>query len=279
MAVRVDDTDNPAITAALGGTVNANDTIRLRKYAKTYTTGAITGNPDLAAAYLDAGFRGSFSAARGGSSAPLTLVVNQAGAGVFVDQSNAEAVDLQSTSGAGVIYDIRYKAANGHLLQLGAMDCDKLRVLRPGTVIAASGADVANAYCGAGTTTFDEGGPALTLLSGGGSGRWGPATINLNRDVTTLNVEGNATVVLNSTTCSPGTINMRGGTLVMGLQGDVTTLQGDGGVIDQTRLTTPITIGTSALGPNVIILRSAQTVEPTVTTNNDYGGGPTIIVV
>lgn len=278
MAIRLDDIDNTSLLAALGGTVNANDTIRLRKYAKSYTLGSLTGNPDLAAAYLDAGFAGEFSAqAGGGSSAVLTLVVNQGGTGVFVDQSNARRVELQSTSSSGVIYEVRYLAGNGHVLALGAMDLNNLRVLRPGTVIVGGDCDCNVANASAGSTEFRESAYALGTLTAGGN-EAGDAAVILNRDVGTLNVEGRAVVSINSTTVSPTTVNLRGGMLVLGLCGDITTLQGDSGVIDQRGLTSAITIATSALGPGVTILRSGRTVVPAVTTNNDYGGWPRILV-
>lgn len=279
MAIRLDDVANTSLLAALGGTVNANDTIRLRKYATTYALGSLTGNPDLAAAYLDGGFAGEFSAqAGGGSSAVLTLVVNQSGTGVFVDQSNARRVELQSTSSSGVIYEIRYLAANGHVLALGAMDLERLRVLRQGTVIVGGDCDCANVFASAGSIEFRESAYAITALTAGGNAD-GDASVILNRDVGTVNVEGRAIVSINSTTVSPTTINMRGGTLVLGLSGDIGTIQGDSGVIDQRALTSAITISTSALGPGVTVLRSGRTVVPTITTNNDYAGGPRVITV
>lgn len=269
MATRVDDVDSTNLLAALGGTVNANDTVRVRKYAKAYVSGVLAS--DLAAFYLEKGFRGSFSAQDSGG---LTLVVNQTNTGVFHDRSNASYVDLASSSGAGVINEIRYLAENSHPLVLGAMDCATLRVNKPGLVRAAAACDINAVLAADGRTVLAENGPAVVALTAGGK-----ALVELNRDVTTANVEGGSTVFINSTTCTPTTINMRGGTLALGMCGNIATLQGDSGVIDQRGLTTEITIAATLLGPGIIILRNRSTVVPVVTdSSGDYGGGPTIVV-
>lgn len=272
MATRTDDTFSTTLLTALGGTVNAGDGCRLSKYATNYANGTLAN--DLLFFILDSGFKGTFAAAAG---AALTLVVDQTSTGYFLDQSNATRVELKSTSSADNIYEIRYRAQNGHTLQIATCDVEILRVISDGTVIVNGDADVANVYAGKGRTHLQETAAAgtfpLTLVTAGGT-----AVVDIDRDVATVNVEGSSVVTFNSTFVTPGTaVNMRGGTLRLKICGTITLLQGDTGTVDQRELTREITITTSALGPGVTIYRSRKTVAPTVTNNNDYGGGPSII--
>lgn len=271
MATRTDDTFSTTLLTALGGTVSAGDGCRLSKYATNYANGTLAN--DLLFFILDSGFKGTFAAAAG---AALTLVVDQTSTGYFLDQSNATRVELKSTSSADNIYEIRYRAQNGHTLQIATCDTEILRVLAEGTVIVNGDADIANVYAAKGRTHLQETAAAgtfpLTLVTAGGTAR-----VDIDRDVATVNVEGSSVVTFNSTFVTPGTINMRGGTLNLKICGTITALAGDSGTVDQRELCRDITITTSTLGPCVTILRSGATIVPTVTNNNDYAGGPSII--
>lgn len=268
MADRFDDVFSTTLLTALGGTVNANDRVFIRKWSPDYANGTLAN--DLLRLSLGDGFRGSFAAGRGGGQ--LVCVVNQSGAGVLEDLSNASLVEVRSTSSSAVIAQVRHMPANGHKGQLGTCRTTDLYV-GGGTYEVLADVDLTNAFLVGGSTTFRKtAGPGtfpLTLVRAAGN-----AVAIIERDVTTIDVEHGSFVRLTDPDCTPGTITMRGGELWPELCGDITTLQGLSGLIDLTKRGTPITIGTQALGPGVTIRLRRGGITPTVTVNADVGGGP-----
>lgn len=270
MTTRTIQSSNVNLLAALGSTVNAADTVFINKYATDFTNGDIS-SADLTALTLTAGFAGTFKAEAGGQ---LKLVVNQSSTGVLTNQSSSPRIDLVSTSSTGVIYEIRNQPAVGGLLTLATLKCTNFYQVDRGNVRIGADVDMTNAYIDGGRVEFVESNSFTTTTITADSG-----SVVLNRDVGTLNVEGDVEVTINSSYCTPTTINMRGGILIVAECGTIAALNGFSGLVDFTRVTVPTTVTARACGPGVTIRLPKSGLVTFSGTSGDFGGGPTVQVV
>jgi len=278
MATRQITAINAAIITALGGTVNAADSVYIDKYAIDFNPADLSA-ADLTRLELGSGYSGRMTAAAG---AALKCVVDQTGAGVLVNRSNSPQLEITSTSAAGVIATfVNAPAFNGTV----KLDTAKPTVIYqplPSTLTLGSSCDLSHA---SGLIVITKGRCILEKTASAATYKatevtaGGDAVIDCARDVGIVNVEAGGTFRCTSDHCSPTTVNMRGGTFVMGPCSGITTLQGNTGVVDQTGVCAPVTIATMHLAPTVIILRSSRSVVPTVTTDNSPAGGPRIVMV
>lgn len=267
MATKYASVSDPSLATALGGAPSSGDTVYVNKWATDFNAADLSA-ADLLLFVITAGFSGSFQAANSGQ---LKLVVNQTNTGVFINQSNSPRIDLVSTSSTGVIYEIRNQPAFGGVLTLSTLKCTNFYQTDRGSVRIANDVDLTNAYIDGGRVEFADGASFTTTLITACSG-----AVTLNRDVTTLNIEGSAEVTINSTNCSPTTVNMRGGTLVVGECGGVGTLAGYSGVADFSRASRPVTIAARACGPGVLIRLPKSGLITFTSISGDVGGGPTL---
>ena len=127
---------------------------------------------------------------------------------------------------------------------------------------------------GSSNATFIAGSFTLTLLE-----TYDNATAELKRDVTTLAVYGQSVCTINSRTCSPTTINMRGGRVKIKECGAVTTINGYAGTLDLTELKEPLSITTLNSYPGLTILVSASSLAWTPGTTNTFAGGAKVVNV
>lgn len=265
------------LTADLGGTISAGDSVFIGQYAVAYTDGQLrdtTGGSttrDLLRVSLGPGFRGALTAANGGQ---LKTIVNQSSTGYFEDKSNASAVELVSDSSAAVIYDIRYGPPNGHTLSVNTADIDRLFGFENGTVVVQAAADLATAYVSAGAHRFHASAYALTALHAGGT-----AVVTLSRDVANIYAEGSCYITIDNTAVSPsGKVYLRGGTVKWIRGGTCADLEcNTSGVADFSELSEPVTISDRHMGPGSTLILSKNGIQPTFSATNDTGGGPRIV--
>jgi hypothetical protein len=268
MATRTITSANTTLTSALSGSLSAGDTVYINKFAIDFTNADLSAT-DLLNVTLTAGFAGTFKAEANGQ---LKLVVNQTSTGVVINQSASPRIDLVSTSSTGVIYEIRNQPAVGGLLTLSTLKCTNFYQVDRGNARIAADVDLTNAYISAGRVEFVEGNSFTTTLITVGD----DAAVTLNRDVTTLNVEGDCQVTINSSYCTPTTINLRGGTLYVAECGTIAALNGTSGTADFSRVTIPTTVTARACGPGVEIILPKSGLVTFSGTSGDFGGGPSI---
>ena len=266
-----------ALTAALGGTISAGDTISIGQYAVDYTDGQLRDTSggsttrDLLRVTLGPGCRSNFRASAGGQ---LKTIVNQTGTGYLEDKSNCGAVEVVSDSASAVIYDVRYAALNGHSFALNTCDAEKFFQFASGTCTIQSACDLANAYVVAGRTVFSTSAYALTALHAGGN-----AVVTLSRDVANIYAEGACVITIDNTAVSPsGKVYLRGGTVKWIRGGTCADLEcNTSGVADFSELSEPITISDRHMGPGSTLILAKNGIQPTFTTTTDSGGGPQIV--
>lgn len=269
MANRTIANKNTTLSSALAG-LSAGDDAYINLYSTEFINGDISGTA-LKSVTLTAGFSGKFV-----PGTPLKIDLSSGSPKRLANYSNAANVDVASTSSAGVIDEIIHNPAGGGPMRVNTCVTTKVYVLNGSLELAAevdlSAALVEVTGGSMRALTISGGGTALATLTVGGTG-----IAEMLRDVTTVNVEGGGTAKLSDASCSPTTVNMRGGTLQVNECSGIGTLQGGSGVIDLRNNKTPFTVTTRALGPGVTILRSPSTIDPTYTsTSGDYGGGPQI---
>lgn len=267
MATKYASLADPNLATAMGGAPASGDTVYVNKWATDYNAADLSA-ADLTLFVITAGFSGSFQAANSGQ---LKLVVNQTGAGVFINQSSSPRIDLVSTSSTGVIDEIRNQPAIGGVLTISTLKCTDFFQVDRGSVRIASDVDLTNAYIDGGRVEFADGASFTTTLIVACSG-----DVVLNRDATTVNIEGTATVTINSTNCTPTTINMRGGTLVVAECGGIGTIAGFSGLVDFSRCTRPTTVTARACGPGVTFRLPKSGLVTFSGTSGDTGGGPVL---
>lgn len=270
MAIKTVTVVSADINTALGGAPSAADIVILDKYGTQYTTGIIAA--DLTSLKITKGFLSSMTAANG---AALTCVVNQAGAGVFTDESSCPRLEINSTSSAGVIKEMRIGPAVPGLRSINTCDCDVYYQYRPVTTRIESGADMAVATITAGSCNFVASAYPLTTLHAGGD-----AEIDLNRDCGTINIEGAASVSVNDTAVTPTTVEMRGGRFRPSRCGTITNLNGRTGTVDMRDVQTPLIVSNRACGPDVEFLftQASYAMVTFTSVSGDLGGGPKITI-
>lgn len=247
-----------ALFTSLAGTPGATDTVQLLDHSITYTSDlSITGT--LAAMLATSGFAGNFDPLP--LNADATLVTAQWSGQNWRHQGDITTLVLDAARGG------RWTHQSGTITNAHTKN---------GTLYVPAGGAVTNGYIG-GTTA----GGAIAILESGGTGatalRVGPnGTLYLNRDVGTLDVHGGMTKV-DDTSVTPTTVNLWAGTLELGACGDINALNGYGGVLDARGLKKSITIATGNLyAPLKILMPRTGGVTLTITTRNDFGGGPTV---
>lgn len=242
------------ITTAIGGTVNAADTVIFQQDAVRYIAGGDLTGDDLTAVTFTEGFRGTCAVADGGG---LQLVVNQTSTGIVTNRSPSSRIDIRSSSATGVIYTV-IQAGSG-VMGLTFADV-QFAVVTAGTLIVGSSADV---------NTYVVDGPNATL-SLYEDASYPATTIEVNqgdaivaRDFTTLNVRGTGKATLASSTITATTVSMHGGTLTLVNATTVTNFNGYAGVLDLTKAERLPVFTTSVHHPGLTIrLRQGQS-EPT----------------
>lgn len=244
------------IVTSTGGTPWADgDTVFLNQGYDEYTLGVAMPTIDLALLHITSGFKGDI---------PTALNIE---ATLIKIEGGGKIIRLTSTA-PGAFDEMWINTASGVTVE--CVSCT-ITVLRQNNSVflAADSCTVTTFHQTGGQSRYDEGGSAVTTGNGWGGITW------LNRDIGTLNsYVGHATIV-NSTTCSPTTINLNGGTFeVDGLCGNIGTINGNSGVLDFSKLAVDITVSVRAFGPGLVYKPPRAGVVVTFTTNNDFGGGP-----
>ncbi len=277
MTVRQITAINAALITALGGTVADTDSVYIDKYAIDFNPADLSAY-DLTRLELGSGYSGRMTSA----GQALKCVVNQAGAGLLINRSNSPQLEITSSSAAGVIATFVNAPSFNGTVKLDTCKPTVIYQPMPSTQTLGASCDLSHA---SGLVVITKGRCVLEKTLSAATYKatevtvGGDAVIDCGRDVGIVNCEGGGTFRCTSDHCSPTTVNMRGGVFVMGPCSGITTLQGNCGVVDQTGVCAPVTIGTMNLAPTVTILRSSRTVAPTVTTDNSPAGGPKISYV
>lgn len=255
--------DNVDLATALGGVPAAGSDVYINKYATQFSTGMDLSANDLNSFRITEGFTGLFAA-------DAVLLVNNGGAGKIINEGASKEVRIKAASGAGVLYYVENNPKSGGSLFIG-QGTVTIAITKAGYASYSDVAIVTNAYTTGGSTTFEYCSTALTgLYIRGGS-------VLLKRDVGVLSVL-NGSCTINDSRVSPTTVNLEsGGTLNLAECGDIGTLNASGGVLDFTKLTRPITIGTTNIEPNVKFIKNVSTDSlVTFTTVNRPRGRETI---
>lgn len=268
MATRRDDVQSTSVLAALGGTVSNTDDVFFEKSVGDFTSGGNLSAADLTSFQILAGCRAKFAVADGGG---LQLVVNQAGAGVFTDESSSPRVDLRSTSATGVIATIICRKPSG-LLRVDECDTETC-IVQSGNAILAGNCDCANLIVDGGKVDALNGSYALTTLRQKGG------VCNLARDVASAYL-GGGQQTWEHEAISPGSVlEMTGGTLIVKRCGTVTQLNGYAGVLDISQLQRPFTITAATLHPGFTIRRKRSQIVMTISSATRIGGGERYVYV
>lgn len=236
MATRTDstaiDATSQGVLAALGGTVNDTDEVYIGHNNNYTFVGGNDINKDLAVFQVLPTHRASILGLQFNAS---TGVVSWMGGGELYTAASNASKGVQQT----VIVDLSGGVGRLEYSDVTITDL----VARAGTVSLASNADVTDvAVSGSAQVELTAGGGAVTRLETTENAR-----VQLERDVTTMEVAGNSSVKIDSTTCSPTTIKPKGGTVEFNRSGNVGTIGVSGedssGVLDFSRVAQPITVG------------------------------------
>jgi hypothetical protein len=258
MATYTNSVISATLTTALGGTPGVGDTANLTQGSIIYQAGIVlTGT--LTAILGTSGFSGGFDP--NPLEADVTTLNMQWSGNVWRHKGNITTAILDAAAG-GLFAPVSGTTTNFYG--------------KSGTAYFVDSAVVTNAWVAAPVgssvqATFTTCGTAITAMTVGNN-----ASVLLQRDITTLNQDGGETTI-DSTTVTPTTINMRGGTLRPKTMGTCTTLTATGGIIDFRQLTADVTFTTANLYPGVTIYMPRPGLTVTFTTRNDFGGGPRLV--
>lgn len=257
MATLTNTIRDPNLDTSLGASMVDGDTVLLTQGFDQYTGGLSHGTVDLAKFHATAGFAGDIASSALDCQTTLGIL-----------EWSGRVIRITSTGETLTWDELQINPARGGQVEASSMTITLL-YQSAGTFLAADSATVTTAVQMGGQSEYDKGGTAITTATVEGG------TMKLNRDVGTLNLRGTGTCEVNSSTCSPTTINMQGGTFrVNGLCGNITTLTGTSGIVDLSMLANDITISTRSLGPGVTILLPRGGAAVTVTTTSNVGSGP-----
>ena len=163
-----------------------------------------------------------FLASAGGQ---LVLKANRTSTGQVINQTSADQVEIRAASTAGVIWSLINAPANtSSILRLDSCDCDLVYQMT-GSMYQQSAADVNRVFVAGGKYFARNGSAALgtvTVLAG---------SLDIERDCGTLTTTGGVTNIGHSS-FTPGTVNVRGGTINVKKTGDWGAINGESGVID-----------------------------------------------
>lgn len=253
MATFRNTTRSNTLTTSIGGTPVSGDTVLLVEGKDEYNAGVAHPTVDLAKFHVTKGCAADFLAALDIQAALMIL------------EGKGRIMRLQSNAGAGTFDELRLNAPN-LTLDL-ASSITTLLLVTAGSLLAADSATITTLRQYGGQAYLDQGGAAASEISIDGG------VLTLNRDVATLNAN-DGTVIINSTTCSPATVNLRGATLVLKTSGTITTLNAFSGTIDASELADDLTITTANLHPGVTIIKPKSGASLNYGTRNNIGNGP-----
>lgn len=265
MAYVYNTVDSTDLTIALGSAVPAaGSDVVINKFASQFANSMDLSVNDLLSFRITGGFTGAFTT-------DAILTVNQGGTGKIINEGGSKVVRIKAASGAGVLYSIENNPVGGGALYVG-QGTVTVALNRNGLLSFSDQAIVTNLYTTGGTTDVPYNATALTLATMRGG------SVLLRRDVTTLNVYAGVCTIDDSRV-SPGTVTVEpGGTLNLRECGNITTLNANGGTIDLTGLTFPITITTLNIEPGVTIIKNVSTDSLlTVSTTNRPRGREVIV--
>lgn len=241
------------LITSLGATPANGDNVIIDRSAIDYIAGTNLSAADLDLFELTPGFAGSFSAELGGA---LQLVVNDSGAGRFVNRSRARRIDLRSTSITGVIARIVQDGA-GSLLAITECKPASVEVLR-GSMVIGQNTDVAAVFQSGGTCTVR---PDTNAITGTYTITGGEASIA--RDLAALNQVGGVTTLDSPTITASGTITLSGGTMFVRQLTSGATFLGEAGVLDLTQMAFQPVFTNSTHWPGLTIRLARGQSEPT----------------
>lgn len=252
----VADSDN--LSTHLGSpSLAAGDEIEVTKYATDFIAGTNLSGTDLLKVTIGPGSSSRFLSANGGA---LKLTANRTSTGKFINQTSADALELESTSTAGVIYNIINNPKNsGSILRVNTCDTQNVYQIT-GTFVQQTDADFNSVYV-LGGRFFSRNGSAAVVnfeVHGGFA--------EMARDVTTATLRGGQTNITNSA-FTPTTINIGGSAVVKVIEtGNWGTLNGLAGVIDLTECRS------SGGSSGYLFTISAGTILPGLTIRQVKGG-------
>ena len=256
MATYTNSTRSTSIVTSTGGVAWVDgDSVYLNQGYDDYSGGMSMPSIDLTLLHLTDGFKGNFTSALNLEATTLKI--------------ESASTILAFTSTAPGVFDEVWVRPTNAACQISWVSCTvTLAYQYSGTQLYYDSATLTTYQQHGGQQTLDEGGTAVTT-----GNQYGGITY-LNRDIGTLNCYGGKTIV-NSTSCSPTTVNVRGGEFIIdGLSGNIGTLNADSGIVDFSKLAVSITVSTRAFGPGVKYVPPRAGITVTFTTNNDYAGGP-----
>lgn len=262
MAIKYNTVDDADFTAAIGGAPTAGDTVMVIKGNRDYSAGTDLDAYDLARFELTPDFGGRFRGEDGGR---LSLVVNQTSTGKFVNNSRSPRIELESSSSAGVIYEIQHAPALATgILQVGACDCN-MAYVQDGVFTATDVADIAAAKLTGGKAFFRNSAFVLATVDNY------EGSHEIGRDITTLNNYGGS-MRFSDTAVVPATCNILGGMLEILESGTIAALNGFRGVLDISQSRRPVVITAAVLYPSFRIrLRRGQSLPTWGTPTKPYG--------
>lgn len=248
------------LTTALGATPVSGDTVNLREGSDNYTAGLSHSAVDLLALNALAGWTGNIEGT------DLVVQCNQAGSGKVRLDWSGKRIRLSSNT-TGTFAEISMNPARGGELILSACVCTKM-IISAGVLIASDSVNLTTHQQYGGSAWLPYSSNALTTGSVYGG------ELRLERDVTTLNVDG-GTVRLSNINVTPTTVNVRGGTLKLELCGTISTFNGYSGTLDASQLSASVTLSAGELHPGLTIILP-RTAGVTLTTSGCtiVGSGP-----
>lgn len=257
MATYTNTVRDPSLATSIAGTMADGDTVLLTQGYDQYTAGLSNPTIDLAKFHATPGFMGDIA------SSALDLETT-----LGILEWSGQVIRITSTGGTFTWDELQVNPARGGQVEASSITITLL-YQNAGTFLAADSATVTTLTQMGGQSEYDKGGTAITTATVQGG------SMKLKRDIGTLNLQGTGVCEVDSSTCSPTTINMQGGTFrVNGLCGNIGTLTGTSGVVDLSMLANDITISTRSLGPGVWIKMPLGGAVVTVTTTSNIGSGP-----
>lgn len=258
MSTYTNTTTSTDLTEAVGGVApGAGDTLKLVKDSVNYQAG-ITLTGTLAAIIATSGFSGAFDP--NPLVAAVTTLTMQWSGPVWRHSGNIGTAILDAAYGgmfapvSGTTSNYYGKSGTGYFVDSA--------IVTNGWVAAPVGRST--------QATFKPCSTAITALNVGNN-----ATVQLERDVGTLNIDGGDTTI-DSTTCTPTTVNLRNGVLRPKTMGTGGTLNGLNGILDLRQLKNDIAFGTSNIYPGLTIYMPPAGITVDFGTRTDFGGGPLV---
>lgn len=258
MATLFNDVISNNLTTALAATPAGNDSVILRRGSERYNAGVNFAATDLAVMHLRPEYSGDIDESN------LIFVCNQAGAGRVTVEWSGRLVRMASNATASVWARLTHNPAQGGLALYQTVTVTAA-FINGGSASFADDAIVTTLNQAGGSCDLRESANASTTLNVRGG------TLKLDRDATTLNVEGTGSVTVGNILFTPTTTNIRGGSIIYrntGASGGA--LNGYAGVLDFRSCSTAVTFASGELHPGLTILKPrGVTIDTSALT--DYG--------